>query len=75
MLILLFDGAPSVPKDTQMLASSISLIGANPSMRIAEAGQWDTLTPASESNWIWREYMRKKLEYQQDRIIINYWQK
>lgn len=39
MLILLFDGAPSVPKDTQMLASSISLIGANPSMRIAEAGQ------------------------------------
>ena len=39
MLILLFDGAPSVPKDTQMPASSISFTGANPSIRIAAAGQ------------------------------------
>lgn len=50
MLMRLFDGAPSVPKDTQTLASSISLIGANPSMRIAAAGQWDTLTPRLERN-------------------------
>ena len=46
ILILLFDGAPSVPKDTHTPASSISLMGANPSMRIAAAGQCDTLTPA-----------------------------
>lgn len=39
MLILLFDGAPSVPNDTQMPDCNISLIGANPSIRIAEAGQ------------------------------------
>lgn len=52
MLILLFDGAPSVPNDTQMLASSISLIGANPSICMAAAGQWDTLTPELERNLI-----------------------
>ena len=45
MLIRLFDGAPSVPMETQIPASSISLIGAKPSILIAEAGQWDTLTP------------------------------
>lgn len=56
MLILLFDGAPSVPKETQMEASSISLIGANPSIRIAEAGQWDTLTPALERKPIWKAH-------------------
>jgi len=39
MLILLLDGAPSVPRETQTPASSISFTGANPSMRIAEAGQ------------------------------------
>jgi len=44
----LFDGAPSVPRDTLMPASSISLTGANPSIRIAAAGQCDTLTPALE---------------------------
>lgn len=49
MLILLFDGAPSVPKETHTPASIISLIGANPSIRIAAAGQWDTFTPALES--------------------------
>ena len=54
MLILLFDGAPSVPKETQMPESSISLIGAKPSILIAEAGQWDTLTPALERKPIWR---------------------
>lgn len=48
MLILLFDGAPSVPKDTQIPALSISLMGANPSIRIAAAGQCETLTPAFE---------------------------
>lgn len=60
MLILLFDGAPSVPKDTQTFASSISLIGANPSMRMAEAGQWDTFVPASESIWIWKRHGKEK---------------
>lgn len=54
MLILLFDGAPSVPKETQTPESSISLIGANPSIRMAEAGQWDTLTPALERESIWK---------------------
>ena len=54
MLILLFDGAPSVPKETQMPESSISLIGAKPSILIAAAGQWDTLTPALERKPIWR---------------------
>lgn len=44
MLILLFDGAPSVPKDTQTPAWSISLMGANPSILIEAAGQCDTLT-------------------------------
>lgn len=53
MLILLFDGAPSVPKETQIPESSICLIGANPSIRIAEAGQCDTLTPALERKPIW----------------------
>jgi len=48
MLMRLFDGAPSVPRETQMPASSISLTGANPSIRIAAAGQWDTLTPDLE---------------------------
>ena len=56
MLILLFDGAPSVPNETQIPASSISLIGANPSIRIAEAGQWDTLTPALERKPICEPY-------------------
>ena len=56
MLILLFDGAPSVPRETQMPASSISLIGANPSIRMAAAGQWDTLTPALERKPIWRRH-------------------
>ena len=48
MLIRLFDGAPSVPRDTQIPASIIFFIGANPSIRIAAAGQWETLTPAFE---------------------------
>lgn len=52
MLILLFDGAPSVPMETQIPASSISLIGANPSILIAEAGQWDILTPFLERKLI-----------------------
>jgi hypothetical protein len=43
-----FDGAPSVPKETQIPASSISLTGANPSILIAAAGQRDTLTPPLE---------------------------
>lgn len=59
MLILLFDGAPSVPKETQMPASSISLIGANPSIRMAAAGQWDTLTPALERKPTWRRHESK----------------
>jgi len=48
MLMRLFDGAPSVPRETQTPVSSISLTGANPSIRIAAAGQWDTLTPDLE---------------------------
>ena len=48
ILILLLDGAPSVPKDMQIPASSISFMGANPSILIAAAGQWDTFTPAFE---------------------------
>lgn len=57
MLILLFDGAPSVPKETQTPASIISLIGANPSICIAAAGQWETLTPDLESKPTW-EWLR-----------------
>jgi hypothetical protein len=47
-------GAPSVPRETQTPESSISLIGANPSIRIADAGQWETLTPAFEKWLIWK---------------------
>lgn len=39
MLILLFEGAPSVPSETQTPALIIFLTGANPSIRIAAAGQ------------------------------------
>lgn len=55
MLILLLDGAPSVPSETQTPASSISFTGANPSIFIAAAGQCETLTPARERKPICHE--------------------
>lgn len=53
MLILLLEGAPSVPRETQTPELIISFMGAKPSIRIAAAGQWETLTPAFERKSIW----------------------
>lgn len=74
MLILLLLGAPSVPRETQTPESSISLIGANPNIRMADAGQWETLTPAFEkcpiciSEWhkvkpLWKHILEAVFEF------------
>ena len=64
-LILLFDGAPSVPRETQTPASSSSCTGEKPSILKLDAGQWDTFTDvfAMSSTYIYMWNMLKWVIY------------